>query len=354
MSTEDNIKRMIGAADVETRADEAEWNQFARKAHGALFMRRAGIALGGVALIAIGFFGAATLMNDTTPELQPAPPAGPDSASPAPTTTENTEAPPEETRVEAPNAEQELWYVKGEKLSWTATMSGGRVRADVPAGDPVAQAAAFWLEFQVGLVLGAVQEAGETTAIPDGTEVLAVHREGEVLFVDLSSEFESGGGSLSMQLRVAQIVYTATQFEGVESVRILIEGEEVDAIGGEGLIVSTPLTRRDFQDVAPNIVLESPRPNEEFSSGDLVTGFANVFEANVAIELRFGDGKGPNGKYETFTTATCGSGCWGDFTHALDFPPVSEPMEARLTVLTYSAEDGSPQDQISIPVMLVP
>lgn len=171
-----------------------------------------------------------------------------------------------------------------------------------------------------------------------------------MLFVDLSSEFGSGGGSMSMQMRVAQVVYQATQFSGIESARIMLEGEEVDAIGGEGIIVSEPLTRRDFQDFAPNVVVEQPRPGDEFSPGDIVSGFANVFEANVSFRVLDADGK----ELKTdFTTATCGTGCWGDYEKALNFP-LDSPQEGRIEVLTYSAEDGSPQDVISIPVMLVP
>lgn len=345
MSTEDNIKRLIGAADVETRADEAEWNQFARKAHGALLMRRAGIALGAVAVIAIGFFGAQTLTNDTTPELQPAPPA---TNGPEPTQTETTEAPPE--NVQVPATEQELWYVQEEKLSWSSTILGGEVPADLAGDDPTIQKAAMWLQTLFSAVLGPVEETGGTTTIPRGTELLGLEQKGSTLYIDLNSKFESGGGSLSMQMRVAQVVYTATQFEGIDAARITIEGEMVDAIGGEGVMVDRPLTRRDFQGFAPNIVVEGPRPGEEFGSGDLVTGFANVFEANVSINVEDANGKMLE---ETFTTATCGSGCWGDFTQALEFV-VDERQEGRITVLTYSAEDGSPQDQISIPVMLVP
>lgn len=346
MSTEDRIKSFIGSADTEPRANESEWNDFARRAHGTLYTRRAAAALGTVALVGAVAFAAVSLR----PSDGPAPllPATTPSATPEPSP--SASAGP--ARIVVPTEEHELWYVGAEKLSWTATVTGGPVKADVPPDDPIAQLAAFWLGFQVGEPLGAVQEVGETTAIPAGTEVLAAYREGDVLFVDLSSEFESGGGSLSMQLRVAQIVYTATQFDGVESVRILIEGQEVEAIGGEGLIVSTPLTRRDFQDVAPNIVVEQPRPGQEFSPGDSASGFANVFEANVSFMVLDKDGKELE-LTTPFTTATCGSGCWGDFTHVLEFP-LTEPQEGRIVVLTYSAEDGSPQDEIHIPVMLVP
>ena len=69
--------------------------------------------------------------------------------------------------------------------------------------------------------------------------------------VDLSAAFASGGGSLSMLTRVAQAVYTLTAFPTVHAVRFLIEGERVDAIGGEGVIVDPPPTRADLPGQAP-------------------------------------------------------------------------------------------------------
>lgn len=297
-----------------------------------------------VLVVAIG--GAAALWLARSDQESPAPqPVATDETDPTPTPEDTALAP-----VQVEPSEQELWYVDGERLSWSATVMGGDLPAGIADEDPVSQTAAFWLQIQVGSVPGPVAETGGETAIPEGTDVLGVHREGSTLFIDLSSDFESGGGSLSMQLRVAQVVYAATQFEGIDAARLMIEGEMVDAIGGEGVMVSEPLTRRDFQDFAPNIVVEQPKPSQEFSPGHVVSGFANVFEANVSIEVVDANGKK---LVETFTTATCGTGCWGDFSEAIEFD-LSEPQEGRVNVLTYSAEDGSPQDVISIPVMLVP
>jgi hypothetical protein len=348
MSTEDRLKQMIGSADVEGRASEAEWNQFSKRAHGALFTRRATAALGTVALVGIGVFAAITLRptSDNAP-IPPAPavPSESGSVQPSPSPTEQEIVP-----VVVDAAEQEVWFVQGEKLSWGSTISGARIDPAQADDDPISQRAAYWYSVQLAGPSGPDFEAGATTAIPQGTFLNRVTRDGSTLKVDLTTDFDSGGGSLSMQMRVAQIVYQGTQFEGIDSVRILIDGQEVDSIGGEGIDVSRPLTRRDFQDFAPNVVVETPRPGDEFSPGDVVTGFANVFEANVSFRVLDANGK----ELKTdFTTATCGSGCWGDFEKALDFA-LDSPQEGRIEVLTYSAEDGSPQDVISIPVMLVP
>jgi spore germination protein GerM len=83
---------------------------------------------------------------------------------------------------------------------------------------------------------------GIGTEIPAGTRLRGlIVREG-VAFVDLSEALASGGGSASMQARVWQVVYTGTQL-GVRHVRILIEGAERTALGGEGVLIDRPLAR---------------------------------------------------------------------------------------------------------------
>ena len=345
MNTEDRLRQMIDAARAEARPSEAEWDSFVSSAHRPLYARRAATALGAVALVAIGAFAAQALI--ATERQAPPPVVGMPGESTSPTPSPTAEEP---TTAQVPTSERETWFVQEERLSWGTAAMGGEVPIAIAGDDPAAQEAAFWLQILVAGTPGPAAEAGDTTAIPEGTEVLAVATEDSILEVDLSSEFESGGGSLSMQLRVAQVVYTGTQFEGIDAVRILIDGARRDALGGEGIAIAEPLTRRDFQDFAPNIVPETPKPGEAITSPVTVSGFANVFEANVVIQVvdRNGDEL-----IEAFTTATCGSGCWGDFMDEVAFE-VTERQPGRVIVLTYSAEDGSPQDVISIPVVLVP
>lgn len=342
MNTEDRLREMMAAARAEERVTQAEWTGFVRRAHRPLYARRAGLAVGTMLLVGLGAFSASTFIADD-PTVRPLPPIGTPTESP-----EMSPTPAEPTEAEVPQSEQELWFVQGEILSWGSTSIGsGRVSREVAGDDPEAQKAAFWLQFLLVGPQGPFVEAGDTTAIPEGTELLHVARDGSTLEVDLSSEFTSGGGSLSMQMRVAQIVYTGTQFDGIESVRILIEGARVDGIGGEG--VPPGGERQDFQNVAPAVVLESVKPGDAVSSPVTIAGFANTFEANVVIRIRYANGE----VEETFTTATCGSGCWGDFSEDVAFE-VTEEQEGRMEVLTYSAEDGSERDVISIPVILIP
>ena len=75
---------------------------------------------------------------------------------------------------------------------------------------------------------------GLVSAIPEGTRLLDIAVADGVATVDLSGEFDDGGGSASMQARVAQVVATLTRFPTIERVGFRLDGEDVDAIGGEG------------------------------------------------------------------------------------------------------------------------
>ncbi len=103
--------------------------------------------------------------------------------------------------------------------------------------------------------------------------------------VDLSDEFASGGGSLSMQARVAQVVYTLTQFRTVKRVDFWIDGGLVETLGGEGLDLSAGQTRADWEELLPAIFVETPAVGDVITGSRLaVRGSASVFEATFVVE----------------------------------------------------------------------
>lgn len=191
-------------------------------------------------------------------------------------------------------------------------------------------------------------EAGLGTEIPPGTRLLGVSVAGGIATVDLSRAFESGGGSTSMLLRVAQIVFTLTQFPTVERVRFELDGAPVEAIGGEGIMVDPPVGRADFEAQAPAILVESPAPFERLSSPVRVRGSANVFEATFSASITDESG---HVLAEKVVTATSGTGERGTFDAELSFDATG-PARLVLTVFTYSAKDGSQRDVVEIPLEL--
>ncbi len=91
------------------------------------------------------------------------------------------------------------------------------------------------------------KEAKQTSTIPAGTKLLSSKLKDDGLHVDLSREFTEGGGSTSMQSRLAQILYTATSRAPDMPVWIAVEGKQLETLGGEGVEIKQPLTRSVFQ-----------------------------------------------------------------------------------------------------------
>ncbi len=198
-----------------------------------------------------------------------------------------------------------VYLVRGEKVG----VGGVTV---TPVGAAVARAAA---EALLAGPDAAATSGGLTTTIPDGTRLLDLAVHGSVATVDLSGTFTTGGGSLSMQLRIAQVVYTLTQFSGISTVAFRIDGTPVTAIGGEGIVVDPPVGRADFEGVTPQVLVESVWPGLTTSSPVAFKGTANTFEAVVQWRVERPDG--------TLVTqgsimATSGTGTRGTFDEHLD------------------------------------
>jgi hypothetical protein len=194
---------------------------------------------------------------------------------------------------------------------------------------------------------GVEVEIGQVSEIPAGTELLDIDVTDGLATADLSGDFEAGGGSLSMQLRVAQLVFTLTQFDSVDRVDITIDGEAVEAIGGEG-VPAVGLDRTDFAAVTPLVLVESPVPGQEVTSPLEIRGMANTFEATVNYTVTGADGLVLD---EGFTTATAGNGTFGTFSVTSEFPGAS-PGVGSVRGFALSAQDGAPVDVYEVPVGL--
>ena len=83
------------------------------------------------------------------------------------------------------------------------------------------------------------------TALPAGIQLLSTSRRGAVLRVDISKDLLQLSGQVLMAA-VAQIVFTASELDGVQSVKILIEGADQQWPAGNGELQSDPLTTYDF------------------------------------------------------------------------------------------------------------
>lgn len=83
--------------------------------------------------------------------------------------------------------------------------------------------------------------------IPDGSELVGARIDGGIAFLDFNEQFRFNSlGIEGYKAQVEQIVYTATEFTTVDKVQILVEGQRIDYLGGEGFWVGGPLGRDDF------------------------------------------------------------------------------------------------------------
>jgi hypothetical protein len=182
----------------------------------------------------------------------------------------------------------------------------------------------------------AERRAGLTSAVPDGTLLLGLTIRNGLATIDLSRRFESGGGSLSMRARVAQVVFTLTRFASVERVAFRLDGRAVTSIGGEGVIVSPPVERADFEDLSPVILIETPPRGQRVRSPLLVEGTSNTFEARLQVDLLGPDGARLTGRA---LNASSGTSTRGTFRTTLRF---LAPEHAPLTLRAYerSAADN--------------
>jgi Sporulation and spore germination/Immunoglobulin-like domain of bacterial spore germination len=88
---------------------------------------------------------------------------------------------------------------------------------------------------------------GLATAIPAGTRFRGLDIDDGVARVDLSHQFEAGGGGLGLTLRLAQVTCTLDQFESVRGVRFAIDGTLVSVLSGDGVVLDKPVTCDGYQ-----------------------------------------------------------------------------------------------------------
>jgi hypothetical protein len=153
-----------------------------------------------------------------------------------------------------------------------------------------------------------------------------------------------------MQYRLAQVVYTLTQFSTVRSVVFQIEGATVTVFGSEGIVLDGPVGRAQFYDQLPAIFVDRPAFGAALVNPGHVSGNADVFEATFRVAIL--DAAGKN-LVDQQVMATCGTGCRGTFDVTLPYA-VSKGQWGTLHVYNPSAKDGTPENIRDYPMWLAP
>lgn len=79
-----------------------------------------------------------------------------------------------------------------------------------------------------------------STEIPRKTKLLGVNEYSDMVMINFSKDFETGGGSNSMTVRLEQVANTVSDMTD-KPVYLYIEGKEVSVLGGDGIMVKQPI-----------------------------------------------------------------------------------------------------------------
>jgi hypothetical protein len=266
----------------------------------------------------------ATPAAGTTPAgpSGPAPATPPDGGGPSDRPTDRPGDPPD---AAGRSLTLTIWFTRAGRLFPTtrtrpATPATSRLAlTELVAGPTPAEAAA-------GLTDDVAADTTFTVSIRDG-----------VATVSLPGPFYEGGRDAA-RLRQAQVVYTLTQFPAVQRV----------GFQRTGTALGWPVGRADYADLLPAIVVTRPGIGERVDSPVTVAGTADVYEATVTVRVLDAAGAELG---TTFTTATCGTGCRGDYSVAVPYRGAGG-RPGTVEVFEVSARDGSPVHVVTIPVVL--
>jgi hypothetical protein len=175
------------------------------------------------------------------------------------------------------------------------------------------------------------------TLVPETVEVPATEAVAGAALkaLGLDATVTISGGTATVDLpnatddQVEEVVFTLTQFPTVQRV----------TIGGK------TYTRSDFDGRVQPILVDAPSAHARVAKTFHITGSASVFEATLVVELEQG------GKPVAHVTVTASEGAPGRGTFDTT---LTAPGAGPTTVVAYapSAEDGSPQHEVQVPIVV--
>ena len=148
--------------------------------------------------------------------------------------------PPEAHTEPAAKIRARLFYLAEDGLRLEA------VETEVPFGDGTMEQGR-----QLVLALLNPPPSPLVSTIPQGTTLRSAVLRGGTLRVDVSDELLQLSGDTLVDA-IAQLVFTASEIDGVRSVKIVVEGADQQWPAGNGQLQSAPLTVYDFPGLVPS------------------------------------------------------------------------------------------------------
>ena len=119
-----------------------------------------------------------------------------------------------------------------------------KVQRDVPTGENKLEYAIKELLKGPNLV---EKSTGAYSEVPKTTKLLAVKQTGNKVVIDFSSDFQYGGGTDSVYSRMMQLIKTSLANTKGKQIYLYLDGKQVNVIGGEGIMISQPLTEKSLE-----------------------------------------------------------------------------------------------------------
>lgn len=132
------------------------------------------------------------------------------------------------------------------------------------------------------------RSAGLSTTVPAGTRIEHVTFVGTTANVDVDARFFGSATRAEFTRRLAQVVFTLTQFSGVDGVQLYLGGHALPRI--DGLPTSRPLNRADVSSAVGDAVIVSPAIGVVLTSP---VPFSGISEITGILELEL---VGPTGQ----------------------------------------------------------
>lgn len=89
------------------------------------------------------------------------------------------------------------------------------------------------------------KKSGVYSEIPQGTKLISLDEFPDKAIINLSDNFEQGGGTDGLYKRLYQLIKTANKNTALD-VYLQLDGKQVDVVGGEGIMINQPLNSKSL------------------------------------------------------------------------------------------------------------
>lgn len=88
---------------------------------------------------------------------------------------------------------------------------------------------------------------GIYSEVPQGTKLLSLEETPNKIIINLSGNFEQGGGTDGLYKRLYQLIKTSNKNTTLD-VYLYINGKQADVVGGEGIMINQPLNSKSLDE----------------------------------------------------------------------------------------------------------